>query len=194
MECFLSDAFVDSFGGFPWYPTTETGDLVFRTPPYGGKGDMPWLSVENDLGDIIHGIFLEPTKYDKILVQATSQQITMTDLAATYTKGDLTPTDCPKMRETKKGETAATGIKCRYEEMASWKDIKPNGTRCREETRLIFWMMNSCGGRWFAEHESNISASVELKRAGSATRGPAEELTSFAKWFKTARVLKAAQN
>ena len=87
----------------------------------------------------------------------------------------------------------ATGIPCRYEEMASWKEIKPNGTRCREETRLIFWLMKSCGGRWFAEHESDISVSIKLKRAASAARGQVEELTSFAKWFKTAQVLTNAQ-
>jgi hypothetical protein len=87
----------------------------------------------------------------------------------------------------------ATGIPCRYVEMASWKDIKSNGSRCREETRLIFWLMKSCGGRWFAEHESDISASVKLKEAASAARGQAEELTTFVKWFKTAQTLKNAQ-
>lgn len=85
----------------------------------------------------------------------------------------------------------ATGIPCRYEEMASWQDIKPNGSRCREETRLIFWLMKSCGGRWFAEHESDISASIKLKKAASDARGQAEELTSFARWFKTAQALRS---
>lgn len=94
MECFLFDGFVDSFGGFPWYPNAETGELVFRTPPYGGKGDMPWLSVEDDLGDIVHGIFLDPATYDKVLVQAISQQITMPDLADSYTKGEISSKLC----------------------------------------------------------------------------------------------------
>lgn len=87
MECFFYDPFVDAFGGFPWIPDAETGEVVFRTPPYGGKGDMPWLSCEDDLGDIVHGIFLDPNTYDQVLVQATSQQITMSELAASYTQG-----------------------------------------------------------------------------------------------------------
>jgi hypothetical protein len=87
MECFFYDPFVDAFGGFPWIPDSETGEVVFRTPAYGGKGDMPWVSCEDDLGDIVHGIFLNPSKNDQALVQATSQQITMPDLAASYTQG-----------------------------------------------------------------------------------------------------------
>lgn len=43
------------------------------------------------------------------------------------------------------------------------------------------------------EHESDISASIKLKRAASAARGQVEELASFAKWFKTAQALKTAQ-
>lgn len=96
MECFLFDTFVDAFGGFPWHPNPETGDLVFTTPPYGGKGDMPWLSVENDLGDIVHGIFLDPMRYDKVLVQATSQQITMPGLAKSYMEGESP--GCPELK------------------------------------------------------------------------------------------------
>jgi len=87
MECFFYDPFVDAFGGFPWIPDAETGETIFRTPPYGGKGDMPWVSCEDDLGDIVHGIFLDPTKYDQTLVQATGQQITMPDIAASYAEG-----------------------------------------------------------------------------------------------------------
>jgi hypothetical protein len=87
MECFFYDPFVDAFGGFPWNPDPETNELIFRTPPYGGKGDMPWVSCEVDLGDIVHGIFLNPSKYNQVLVQATSQQIAMSDIAASYTQG-----------------------------------------------------------------------------------------------------------
>lgn len=91
MECFFDDSFVDAFGGFPWNPDPETGEVDFRTPDYGGKGDMPWVSCEDDLGDIVHGIFLNPSKYDQVLVQATSQQISMSDVASSYTQGTPLP-------------------------------------------------------------------------------------------------------
>lgn len=87
MECFLYEPFVNAFGGFPWNANPKTGEIVFTTPPYGGKGDMPWVSVEHDVGDIVHGIFLEPHQYNKVLVQVTSQQITMPEIAASYQKG-----------------------------------------------------------------------------------------------------------
>ncbi|KAJ5493912.1 hypothetical protein N7463_009999 [Penicillium fimorum] len=171
MECFFYDPFVDAFGGFPWNPDPETNELVFRTPPYGGKGDMPWVNCEVDLGDIVHGIFLSPSKYNQVLIQATSQQIAMSDVAASYTQ--------------------ATGIPARYEEMPSWSSIKLNGTRCRIETRQMFWYMNSCGGRWFAEHESDMSTAVALKKSAMSARGQDGGLTTFQTWFKKAHVVKA---
>ncbi|RAH51238.1 NmrA/HSCARG family protein [Aspergillus brunneoviolaceus CBS 621.78] len=170
MECFFYEPFSDAFGGFPWTPNPKTGDIVFSTPPYGGRGDMPWVSVEDDVGDIIHGIFLNPSEYDRVLVQVTSQQITMPDIAASYAK--------------------ATGIPARYEEMPSWTSIQPNGTRCRDETRLIFWMMNACGGRWFAEHESDNTASIKLKNAALEARGQEGGLITFEEWFKKAHALR----
>nr|L0E2U6.1 RecName: Full=NmrA-like family domain-containing oxidoreductase phqG; AltName: Full=Paraherquamide biosynthesis cluster protein G [Penicillium fellutanum]AGA37274.1 negative regulator [Penicillium fellutanum] len=170
MECFFYDPFVDAFGGFPWIPEPETGEVVFRTPDYGGKGDMPWVSCEEDLGDIVHGIFLNPCKYDQVLVQATSQQITMFDVAASYTQ--------------------ATGIPARYEELPSWSSIKLNGTRCRAETRQMFWYMKHCGGRWFAEHESDMSTAVALKESAMLSQDRVGGLVTFQAWFKKAKVLK----
>ncbi|KAJ5749528.1 hypothetical protein N7533_006556 [Penicillium manginii] len=171
MECFLEDSFVEAFGGFPWNPNPETGEVEFRTPDYGGKGDMPWVSCEDDLGDIVHGILLNPSKYDQVLVQATSQQITMSDVASSYTQ--------------------ATGIPAQYEELPSWSSIKLNGTRCRVETRQMFWYMKHCGGRWFAEHESDMSTAVALKESAMSARGQKGGLVTFKAWFKKAQVLKA---
>ncbi|KAJ5715321.1 uncharacterized protein N7483_012502 [Penicillium malachiteum] len=171
MECFFYDPFVDAFGGFPWIPDPTTSELVFRTPSYGGKGDMPWISCENDLGDVVHGIFLDPNTYNQVLVQATGQQLTMRELVASYTQ--------------------ATGIPARYEELPSWSSIKLNGTRCRVETRLMFWYMKDCGGRWFAEHESDMSTSVVLKKVAMAARGQEGSFSTFTSWFKQAHALKA---
>jgi hypothetical protein len=59
------------FGGFPYIPS-EDGTLVFRSPKWGGKEDVPFISISDDYGDIVHGIFLEPTKWNGKLVQAVS--------------------------------------------------------------------------------------------------------------------------
>ncbi|RLL97457.1 hypothetical protein CFD26_102797 [Aspergillus turcosus] len=170
MECFLYEPFVEAFGGFPWHPNAKTGELIFTTPPYGGKGDMPWVSVEEDFGDIIHGIFLAPEEHDRKLIQVTSQQITMPDLAASYTR--------------------ATGTRCEYREMPSWQSIPLNGTRCRDETRLIFYFVMKCGGRWFAEHESDMRTSIVLKEKALQARGEKGGLTTFEKWFKKAQAAR----
>lgn len=46
--------------------------FVFRAPRWGGKEDVPFIAVEKDYGDIVHGIFLEPEKWNGKLVQAVS--------------------------------------------------------------------------------------------------------------------------
>lgn len=74
--------------------------------------------------------------------------------------------------------------------MPSWQNIQPNGTRCREETRLIFWMVKACGGRWFAQYESDMSTSVKLKHAAMKARGQTGGLITFEEWFKKAQALK----
>lgn len=59
------------FGGFPYIPS-EDGTLVFRSPKWGGKEDVPFISISDDYGDIVHGIFLEPERWNGKLVQAVS--------------------------------------------------------------------------------------------------------------------------
>ena len=59
------------FGGFPYIPS-EDGTLVFRSPKWGGKEDVPFISISDDYGDIVHGIFLEPENWNGKLVQAVS--------------------------------------------------------------------------------------------------------------------------
>jgi hypothetical protein len=55
----------------------------------------------------------------------------------------------------------------------------------------MFWYMKHCGGRWFAEHESDMSTAVALKESAMSARGQKGGLVTFKAWFKKAQVLKA---
>lgn len=61
LENFLSREVAPIFGGFPYYADDE-GYLTFRAPNWGGMEQVPWLSIIDDFGDIVQGIFLDPER------------------------------------------------------------------------------------------------------------------------------------
>lgn len=85
-ENFRDENFCYGLGGFPFYRTRD-GKLQLRAPLYGGKEDMPWLSVKDDFGDIVHGIFLNPQKYNGMTIQAFSQQLSFAEMAQSFIDG-----------------------------------------------------------------------------------------------------------
>jgi hypothetical protein len=74
------------FGGFP-YILSEDGTLVFRSPKWGGKEDVPFISISDDYGDIVHGIFLEPEIWNGKLVQAVSDIKSWEQSISAFEKG-----------------------------------------------------------------------------------------------------------
>jgi len=70
-ENFTHQDLAPVFGGFPYIPS-EDGTLVFRSPKWGGKEEVPFIAIADDYGDIVHGIFLDPGRWDGKLVQAVS--------------------------------------------------------------------------------------------------------------------------
>jgi hypothetical protein len=89
MECWMDESFCKTWGGFPWFGRDDNDKhgVVLSAPPYGGDGRMPWVSLQDDFGDIVHGIFLNPTQYHHRPVQAISELIRYEDLAKAFTKG-----------------------------------------------------------------------------------------------------------
>jgi hypothetical protein len=51
-------------------------------------------------------------------------------------------------------------------------------------------MVKACRGRWFAQHESDMSTSAKLKQAAMHARGQQGGLITFEKWFKKAQALR----
>lgn len=86
MEAFLAESFCQSLGGFPWFKR-DTGEYLLATPPYGGDERMPWVSVEDDFGDIVHGIFLDPDSYHLKTIQGSSELISFEKMVEDFMEG-----------------------------------------------------------------------------------------------------------
>ena len=48
---------------------------------------MPFVSIADDFGDIVHGIFLDPEKWDGKVVHAVSQVMSYSELVETFQEG-----------------------------------------------------------------------------------------------------------
>jgi hypothetical protein len=71
LENFSNQDSAKAFGGFPYFPSTD-GIRVFRAPKWGGNEDVPFTAIADDYGDIIHGAFLAPEKWNGKLIQCVS--------------------------------------------------------------------------------------------------------------------------
>lgn len=72
MENHIIEENADLMGGFPFHPDAE-GYLTLQMPGWGGDGNVPWIAVDEDYGDIAHGVLLDPEAYNGRLVQTMSQ-------------------------------------------------------------------------------------------------------------------------
>lgn len=86
LENFLSKEAAPIFGGFPHFPDNQ-GYLTFRVPYWGDDNRVPFLSVREDYGDIVHGIFLDPSRYNGHVVHGASLLLPFDNLVADFEDG-----------------------------------------------------------------------------------------------------------
>ena len=86
MENHLNKAGAESFGGFPFFPDAD-GYLTLQLPSLGGAGNMSWVGIERDYGDIVHAVLLDPQTHDKKQIEAISCVASLEDFVATFEKG-----------------------------------------------------------------------------------------------------------
>lgn len=65
LEIFWMRAYAEAFGGFAMV-RDEEGFLTLNVPPMGNEpeGGVPWTAVEDDYGDAVHGVLLDPRRWD----------------------------------------------------------------------------------------------------------------------------------
>ena len=86
MESFLDKEFVAVLGGFPLIPDEE-GYLTLSVPRFGNNPErVPLTAVADDYGHIVHGVFLDPAKCNRKLVQAVSDIKSFEGIAQAFAK------------------------------------------------------------------------------------------------------------
>ncbi|KAJ6012514.1 hypothetical protein N7522_002869 [Penicillium canescens] len=166
LEMFASKEIAAVFGGFPHLPDSE-GYLSFVAPKWGGKEDVPFMSVSDDLGDIVHGMFLDPWRWNGEVVYGCSDICSFDDLVLSFEK--------------------VTGRKSRFQPLGSWQEFDTHGVPSLEEAKNMFGMTQESGGLYFGPKPSEKQTSLELKQKTALTLGlPKEEqeLMTVESWFR----------
>lgn len=175
MENFVVPDLSPLFGGFPYTLPEELisgipeGTMIFSTPFWGGEGNVPFISIDYDYGDIVHGAFLScictssfgntdkdkskdvRSPYHASLIQAFSQSVTFDEVLATFTT---------------KYKKPARYVPYNLSDFLTW------GVRPLETLWGTFAMCQATGGRYYGkEVDNNVSVALRLKRAAVRAKG-----------------------
>ncbi|KAI8717005.1 NmrA domain-containing protein [Fusarium sp. LHS14.1] len=110
---FLENAFdpkyTAAFGGFATIPDAE-GYLTYRVPAMGNNPEsVPWLAVADDYGDFVHGVFLDPERWNRQYIHGVSESASFAELTAKFQQ--LTGKPARHVEIPKGGLTATTASK-----------------------------------------------------------------------------------
>ncbi|KAI5795242.1 NmrA family protein [Geopyxis carbonaria] len=74
-------------GGFPFRALGEGGEYVLAYPAWGPAGArVPLIDVARDFGDVVHGVFKDPEKWDGKSVQAVSEELSYAEIVEGFEK------------------------------------------------------------------------------------------------------------
>ncbi|KAI9043893.1 NmrA/HSCARG family protein [Aspergillus affinis] len=166
MDIFSRRDYAQALGGFPFFQDDQ-GFRTLRSAKWGSNADMPvpWISLKDDYGDIVHGIFLEPESWNGRIVPTVSDISTYPGVTETF--------------------QSVTGQRARYVHANDWRALFGD-SRQGEENRSIFEFGRFTNGKYFGDHPISTDKSAYLKaRAVEAQGGdPREEkLITLSQWF-----------
>lgn len=90
MENLLVADLAPVFGGFPAVPGDD-GVISYVQPRWGGTEEQPMIGVGADYGDLVHGVLLEPARYNGRLVQGVSESRSAEAAARDFEEGESEP-------------------------------------------------------------------------------------------------------
>ncbi|EEP79375.1 conserved hypothetical protein [Uncinocarpus reesii 1704] len=165
LENFLAKEVAPIFGGFP-HQVDDEGYLTFAVPKWGGNEDVPFISMSDDFGDLVQGMFLDPQRWNGSVVHGCSDICTFDDLVAAFEK--------------------VTGRKSRFRPLPSWEAFDIKGIPELEDPKLMFAFTQATNGRYFGPEPSEKETAALLKQVTSAALGKPEEqrLVSVEDWFR----------
>lgn len=165
LENFLSKEAAPIFGGFPHFPD-ESGVLTFSCPYWGGKEDVPWISITDDYGDIVHGAFLDPERWNNHFVHVLSDIRSFPEAMADFEE--------------------ATTRKARWVPiLPSWEAFETHGIHELQDVKLMFEFTQTTGGKYFGT-TTEIDTARKLKKEAAVALGYPEEkqnLVTVKDWF-----------
>ncbi|KAH7358746.1 hypothetical protein B0T11DRAFT_330504 [Plectosphaerella cucumerina] len=166
MESFLWAEIMGVFGGWPHTPDAD-GNLTFTCPRWGGPADeVPFIAMEADYGDLVHGVLLAPEAYAGRLVQGFSQSRSLEKVIPDYER--------------------VTGKKARFDFMKSWEEIETYGMTALITVQQMFAFCQYSGGRYYGV-PNDTTLPVKLKAAAAAAQGKSGEdaqLMTLERFFK----------
>ncbi|KAJ6440256.1 NmrA family protein [Purpureocillium lavendulum] len=151
MENHIIEENADMMGGFPFHPDAE-GYLTLQMPGWGGDGNVPWINVEEDYGDIAHGVLLDPETYNGRLIQTMSQLAKPEALTDEFAK--------------------LTGKKARSVDV-DWKSFDTYGSPDLESIKNMWGFLEHSGGKYYGE-AYDLEPAKALKAKAAAAKGRPE--------------------
>ncbi|KAF9768675.1 hypothetical protein IL306_013987 [Fusarium sp. DS 682] len=149
LENHLVEEFAPAMGGFP-FAADEEGYLTLHVPRWGGNEEIPFISIGDDYGDLVHGIFLDPKKYNGRLVQGVSASETAGKLVSEFEK--------------------VTGKKARFVPIEDWKTMETYGDQSFETVKYMFGFCQYSGGRYYGVL-NDLGPAAELKEKAAVAKG-----------------------
>ncbi|KAL4768075.1 hypothetical protein BDW60DRAFT_226010 [Aspergillus nidulans var. acristatus] len=165
-ENFLSKDIAAVFGGFPHIPDAE-GYLTFVAPKWGGNEDVPFISMTDDFGDIVQGMFLDPVQWNGRVIHGCSDICSFEDLVSSFEK--------------------LSGRKSRFQPLPCWEAFNTHGIPALDDTKAMFGFTQINQGWYFGPEPSEKKTASKLKQTTAAALGrPNEEqkLMSVEDWFR----------
>ncbi|KAF5971867.1 hypothetical protein FCOIX_9689 [Fusarium coicis] len=151
MENHLVEDFAPALGGFP-FTTDEEGYLTLRVPRWGGNEEIPFISTGDDYGDLVHGIFLDPKKYNGRLVQGISASETTEKLVSEFGRGN----------------------KARFVPIEDWKTMETYGDQSFETVKYMFGFCQYSGGLYYGV-PNDLGPATELKAKATEAKGQSSD-------------------
>jgi len=148
-------------GGFPIKPT-EDGTLQLVLPRWGGAERVPFVSINDDYGDIVHGVFLSPTTYNNKQVQAVSDPMSFAAMCNAFEK--------------------ATGKRTVYVEIET-DAFQTYGEPALEQVKGMFKFTQWTGGKYFGHADTESETAAKLKKEVAGKTGGRDTLMGVEEWF-----------
>ncbi|KKK13825.1 hypothetical protein ARAM_001596 [Aspergillus rambellii] len=137
----------------------------FLMPSFYQGFEVPWICVDEDFGDLVHGIFLNPLRWNRRTVQAVGDIVSFEDIVNTF------------IRVTEK-KARFIG----YEDPAQFPAFdKPE----LKESSDVFAFYQLRHGEIFGNGITECRTALELKQAAFKAKGSKgrKRLTTCAEWF-----------